>query len=141
MGRMAQELGIGDKVEFLGQVPWVRMPELFSRADALIFPSLRDSAGTVVLEAMGSGLPIITLDHQGVSCLVGSEAGIKVPVTDPPQVIQGLAAAIERLARDPAYRQKMSAAAEHCAEVQTWERRALKMAAWYEEVLRAHRTV
>ena len=59
-----------------------------------------------MLEAMARGMPLITLDHQGVGHSVPSEAGIKVPVTTPAQTIGGLAEAMRLLASDPALRQK-----------------------------------
>jgi glycosyltransferase involved in cell wall biosynthesis len=135
----AAALGIARRVEFLGQVPWSTMPDLFARADAFVFPSLRDATGSVVLEAMSCGLPILTLDHQGVGAMVAPEAGIKVPVTTPAQAVADLANGIERLGRDVDERRRMGAAARACAAEQTWERRARRMAAWYEDVLRAHR--
>jgi glycosyltransferase involved in cell wall biosynthesis len=137
----AAALGLADRVEFLGQVPWTDMPDVFGRADAFIFPSLRDSTGSVVLEALGTGLPIITLDHQGVGCLVTDSAGIKVAVTTPADVIMGLAGAIRKLALDTELRLRLSAGARQAAEELTWISRAAQMSLWYEEVLRAHRSI
>jgi glycosyltransferase involved in cell wall biosynthesis len=134
-------LGLGDHVEFLGQVPWSDMPSVFSRADAFIFPSLRDSTGSVVLEALGTGLPIITLDHQGVGCLVNESNGIKVAVTTPADVVMGLAGAIRKLAIDTELRLRLSAGARQSAEELTWKQRARQMSLWYEEVLLAHRSI
>jgi glycosyltransferase involved in cell wall biosynthesis len=134
-------LGLSDCVEFLGQVPWTDMPDVFGRADAFVFPSLRDSTGSVVLEAMGTGLPIITLDHQGVGCLVNDSNGIKVAVTTPGDVVMGLAGAIRKLAMDTELRLRLSTGARQSAEELTWNSRAEKMSLWYEEVLLAHRGV
>src|SRR5438132_327360 len=109
---------------------------LYKSADAFLFTSLRDSFGTQVLEAMGHGLPILTLDHQGVGTFVPPEAGIKVPVTSPEQTLPGLAEGIRRLALFPEERRKMGEAALAFAKTQTWEKRAERMSELYEEVLR-----
>lgn len=131
----AKRLQVESKVEFLGRVAWNQMPGLYQSADAFLFTSLRDSFGTQVLEAMGQGLPILTLDHQGVGTFVPPDAGIKVPVTSPRQTIAELAEGIRRLAFGPEKRLKMGEAARGYARTQTWERRAERMSKLYEEVL------
>ena len=132
----AARLHLGNKVAFLGHVPWNEIARLYKSADAFLFTSLRDSFGTQVLEAMGHGLPILTLDHQGVGTFVPPEAGIKVPVTSPEQTLPGLAEGIRRLALFPEERSKMGEAALAFAKTQTWEKRAERMSELYEEVLR-----
>ena len=129
-----QRLHLTNKVEFLGQVPWNEMPRLYEKADAFLFTSLRDSFGMQVLEAMGHGLPILTLDHQGVGTFVPLEAGIKVPVTSPRETVAGLAEGIRRLALFPEERLKMGAAAKAYAATETWEKRAERLSNMYEEV-------
>jgi len=130
----AKHLKLADKVQFLGQIPWHEMSHLYRSADAFLFTSLRDSFGTQVLEAMGHGLPILTLDHQGVGTFVPSEAGIKVRVTSPQQTVANLAEGIRRVALCPEERLKMGEAAHAFARTQTWERRAEQMSKLYEEV-------
>jgi glycosyltransferase involved in cell wall biosynthesis len=137
----ARALGLGERVKFLGRVPWTRMAELFGSCDLLLFPSLRDSQGTIVLEAMARGMPLIALDHQGVGQIVPPEAGIKIPVTTPEQTINGLADAMRLMADDPARRAAMGKAAAKCAAENTWGKRAERMTCLYEEVLRARRSV
>ena len=131
----ARNLNLGGKVEFLGHVPWSEMPRLYQSVDAFVFTSLRDSFGTQVLEAMAHGLPVLTLDHQGVGTFVPPEAGIKVPVTTPAQTVASLADGIRRLAFFPEERRRMSEAALAYARTQTWETRAERMSEIYEEVL------
>jgi len=131
----ARRLHLVGRVEFLGHVPWNEMARVYERADAFIFTSLRDSFGTQVLEAMGRGLPILTLNHQGVGTFVPQDAGIKVPVTFPEQTLAGLAEGIRRLGLFPEERRKMGEAALAYAKTQTWERRAEYMSKLYEEVL------
>jgi glycosyltransferase involved in cell wall biosynthesis len=138
---MAQTLGIGERVNFIGRVPWTKMAELFTSSDVLLFPSLRDSQGTIVLEAMARGLPLITLDHQGVGQIVPKEAGVKVPVTTPQETIAGLADAMALLADNPQRRTEMGSAAARCAAENTWAKRAERMTTLYEEVLSARRSL
>ncbi len=131
----AQRLQLTNRVEFLGQVPWSQMPHLYSRADAFLFTSLRDSFGAQVLEAMGRALPILTLDHQGVGTFVPEQAGIKVPVTIPSETIARLAEGIRRLALFPEERLNMGEAARAYAITETWEKRGERMSNLYEETV------
>src|SRR6266550_4751095 len=133
----AKRLSLGGRVEFLGRLPWEEMPRLYRCADAFVFTSLQDSFGTQVLEAMGHGLPILTLDHQGVGTFVPPEAGIKVPVTNPHETVTGIVSAIRELALHPQIRRSLGDAGRAFAETQTWERRAERMSKLYEEVLSA----
>lgn len=130
-------LHLRDRALLLGQVPYAQMTQRFAESDAFLFTSLRDSMGSVVLEAMSAGLPVICLDHQGVAVAVSAETGIKVPVTTPQQVIAGLADAIARLADDPNLCKRLGDNVRAAAADNTWPRRAEKVSRWYEEVLHA----
>lgn len=134
---LSQELGLEGRVTFLGSVPYAQMPALFRSASAFLFTSLRDSFGSVVLEAMAHAVPILTLDHQGVGTFVPREAAMKIPVADPAATIQGVASAIEELASNPGRLLAMREAAWKFARQQTWDERAGRMSDWYERVLEA----
>jgi len=133
--KRAEDLGVGERVRFLGQVPYLQMLTVYRSADAFIFTSLRDSFGSQVLEAMGAGLPIITLNHQGVGAFVPSDAGIKVPATNPRETVSALAAAIRRLASNVETRRNMALAAWEFARTQSWARRAEAMTRLYEDLV------
>ena len=135
MESLAHELRLTNRVEFLGRVPHEEMPALFQSSDAFVFSSLRDSFGSVVLEAMSNGLPVIALNHQGIRAFVPDEASIKVPVNSPEQAINDLARAFEAFASHPGRRLAMSRAALAFAEGQTWTRRAEKMNELYAEIM------
>lgn len=59
----AQSLGIADRIHFLGKVS--RMSDLMTSCDVFVFPSRYDPFGLVILEAMASGLPVITAKSTG----------------------------------------------------------------------------
>jgi glycosyltransferase involved in cell wall biosynthesis len=135
MEGLARSLGLTSRVEFLGRVPHETMEVLFQSCDALVFTSLRDSFGSVVLEAMSNGLPVIALSHQGIRAFVPDDAAIKVPVNSPQQVISDLAHAFDVLGSSPQLQLAMSKAALAFAESQTWQRRAEKMNELYAETM------
>jgi glycosyltransferase involved in cell wall biosynthesis len=136
MESLTRSLGLTDRVEFLGRVPHETMAALFQSCDAFVFTSLRDSFGSVVLEAMSNGLPVIALNHQGMRAFVPEDASIKVPVKSPEQVINDLARAFETFGSNPERRLAMSRAALVFAQEQTWTRRAEAMNKLYAELMK-----
>ena len=132
----AKALHLDGRVEFLGRVAWDAMSGLYEKADAFLFTSLRDSFGTQVLEAMGHGLPVLTLDHQGVGTLIPDNAAIKIPVTTPHETVHAMAEGIRWLAGNPEAGEHLGETGRAYAETQTWEKRAERMSGLYEEVHR-----
>ena len=90
----------------------------------------------VVLEAMAKGLPVICLDYGGPGEYVDDSCGIKVPVTDPQKVIDGLADAIYNIATDPQLYETLSEGAiERIKRHFTWDKIGEKIKKVYEQVL------
>jgi glycosyltransferase involved in cell wall biosynthesis len=131
----SRRLGLADRVEFLGRVPFPKMAQYFREADIFLFTSLRDSSGNVLLEAAARALPVLALDHQGVGAMVPNSASIKVPVTTPEQVTRELAQAMDQLARSPELRQSLAAGALAWARENTWQMRAQQMIGFYEKAI------
>jgi glycosyltransferase involved in cell wall biosynthesis len=103
---LARELGIADRVLFLG---WRSdMPQVMAALDVFALPSLNEGMGRVVAEAMAAGLPVAASRTGGVPDLVGDgETGYLAPPGD----ALGLAAALARLLEDPEARLAMGARA------------------------------
>lgn len=100
-----KNLGIENRVEFLGFVPKDKLPQLLSSAVAYIQPSLWEGFGIPVLESMASGTPVIVSNVSSLPEVVG-DAGILV---DPYSVDQ-MEQAIRVMATDAKLRQKYSKA-------------------------------
>lgn len=126
--RLAGELGLGDRLRFLGTRS--NVPELLSAADLFVFPSQYEGHAGALLEAMMAGLPIVATDtpsHR--ETLTPGETGVLVPVDRPDE----LAAAILRLLGEPEEPRRLGEAAQRSAV----ERFGVdKAAARYEELYR-----
>jgi len=68
--RLAEDLGIADRIKFVGWVHRDKLPDIYRQADVFVFPSRHEGMSNVVLEAMASGLPVIATDIAGNHDLV-----------------------------------------------------------------------
>jgi glycosyltransferase involved in cell wall biosynthesis len=95
VGRLAQRLGVTDRVVFHGARPREEVLVAIAEADALLHPSMHDAASWIVAEALSLGCPVVCLDRGGPAVLVGPGEGVKVPVTG--EVVANLARALSSL--------------------------------------------
>lgn len=99
------ELGLADVVELLGAVPYERAHEVYARGEIFVSPTYAEGFSNTILEAMASGLPVISTDVVGVrDCVRPDENGLLVPPGDP----AALAAAVRRLLDDPELRRRLA---------------------------------
>jgi len=119
---LADELGVGHAVDWLAWVEHSKVPELYRQHDALLFPSLHDSSGNVVLEALVHGLPVVCLDLGGPAELANQSCGrvVQTRGLDVEQCAGALADALGELARDPALCRRLSEGARERARALRW---------------------
>lgn len=108
--REANRWGVADKVEFVGRLPQKQIDPYYRDADVFVFPALRDSGGSGLLEAMSRGVPVVCLDWGGPGEMVDDTSGIKIPVTNPAETVQKFRQALELLHDDAPRRQSLAAA-------------------------------
>jgi len=101
--RLADRLGIGDRVRFLGFVDEVR--ECFTGVDVFAMPTFYDACSLVVLEALAAGLPVVTTRMNGASELVSD--GVDGFVVDSPWQTSELSRRLDELISDAVLRRKM----------------------------------
>ncbi len=91
--RQSAELGLEDCVEFLDEVSWTEVPAHMQEADVFLLPSFSEGLPLAMLEAMASGLPVISTRCGGPEEAIDPETGLLVEVAD----VAGLEAAIETM--------------------------------------------
>ena len=133
--RLIEAEGVGGRVRITGLVPQPEVLRLAAESNVLLLPSLHDAGGSVVLEAMAVGRPVICLDIGGPGRIVTPECGIKVPVTTPERVVVDLAGALERLLADPELQRRMGNAARQRVSHFLWDRKVEQFLAIYGEVV------
>jgi UDP-glucose:(heptosyl)LPS alpha-1,3-glucosyltransferase len=126
---LARELGIGDRVHFLGARDDVR--PWYGAADAFVLPTLYDPFPNAALEAMACGLPVIVTFQCGAAELVDEDAnGMICNALDS----ASLAAFLGRL--DPARAREMGERARETAARFGLEAMAQKLVALYRDLIR-----
>lgn len=122
-------LGIGGDIVDLGKTPFSDLPLLYAGATALVHPSLWESFGLVLLEAMRCGTPLIT---SNLSAMPEIAAGAALLVN--PYRVEEIAGAMDRVASDSYLRQKLSRAGLERSKEFSWERTARASVAVYREI-------
>jgi len=132
-----ENLGLSERVSFLGHVPRKEIERLYREADAFCFPSFREPLGHVVFEAMAQRLPVITTDRGGPNNTVNDTCGFRVSVEHPQSFSRDIASAIRKLATDPKLRITMGTAAfQRVKSFGTWDDRARELVQVYERILK-----
>jgi len=130
-GMPALGLEPGRDVVLLGTVPDDELPAWYAAADALAFPSLKEGWGLAVLEAMSSGLPVVTSDIPVFQeYLTGGLDALLVPPGDEP----ALTGAMRSLVEDEELRSRLRTAGARVAARFTWEASASRHRAVYEGI-------
>jgi glycosyltransferase involved in cell wall biosynthesis len=92
--KLAQDLGVADRVHLLGARPHAELPRYYGAADALVLASSREGWANVLLEAMACGTPVVASPAWGSREAVRSPAaGVVMEETTP----EAIAAAVRRL--------------------------------------------
>ncbi len=112
------------RIVFTGFLEGEELARAYASSDAFVFPSVTDTFGLVVLEALASGLPAIVSDFGGPPEIIrDQQAGIVVE----PCNAATMADAMERLARDPPRCAAFREAALRTATENTWQRVAERL--------------
>ena len=128
--------GAGAPVRFTGWVSQSACAAELAEVDGLVMPSLRDCGGAVILETMAMSKPVIATAWGGALDYLDDTCGILVEPTSRTALIEGLAAAMVRLAHSPAERAAMGRAARLKVETHyDWEVKAEDMLDVYRRVL------
>jgi len=126
---LSNKLGIKHRVHFLGYRHDI--PELMRASDFLVFPSRYETFGLVILEAMASGIPVITSETTPAAELLIPDAGI---VISNPDDISTLAREMYYLVQNPERRRQMGIQAHMIAKNHSWGEMAQRYVDLFEKL-------
>lgn len=129
----ARELGIADRVTFVGKVPHDDVARYMAAGDVFVLPSHSEGLPTVACESLNCGVPMVATAVDGTPEIVRhEETGLLVPAGDAP----ALADALERILTDDALRARLAATAHDVGVSEfTWAANAARTAALYEALV------
>lgn len=114
--KLAGDMSVTDKVNFMGLVAAVDLPGLYRGNDIFVMSSAHEGMSNAMLEAMASGLPIVTTRCEGVEELI-ADNGIVVDGFEPELIAQS----VQRLIEAPREREQMAVAARRRALTFSWQ--------------------
>ncbi len=130
--RLAEDLGVQSRVRFFGSVARDQVEQCLEAAHVMVHPSLHDSGGWAVIEAMATGRPIICLDLGGPAVMVDDQTGFSIVPTNADDAVRSIAQAMHLLDSDRHRLAQMGAAASRrVAEVFSWEAKADQLVTAY----------
>lgn len=130
--KRVEELGLRERVQFVGYVEEEELPLWYAAANVFVFPSIYEGFGMPPLEAMACGTPVIASNSSSLPEVVG-DAGITVPPHDP----AGFAEAIDRVLSDAELRQELRERGLAQARRFSWRTTAERTLAAYQDVAAA----
>jgi len=129
--QIVKERDLAEIIEITGRVKPEKMPQIYRQNDIFISASLQEGMSNAMLEAMASGLPIITTRCEGVEELI---AGNGIIVENP--VPEDIAASIKQLIRNQHTCNSMSAASRKQASLFSWSSVAEQYLRYYYNILK-----
>ncbi|MFC0339702.1 glycosyltransferase family 4 protein [Paracoccus niistensis] len=129
----AKAAGLGDRIRFLGEIPWGEVVRLYRALDLFAAPARWEGFGLTPLEAMASGVPVVAARVGAYETLIrDGETGTLVPRED----VDALATALDRWLSDDAGREAAGRAARaHVEENHAIESEARAIVAVYRRLL------
>lgn len=88
--KLAEELGIKERVDFVGLIPFEAMPGHLKAADFFAFASITETQGLVTLEAMAADMPVIAVEATGTSDIVEDGKDGILTQNDPESLAEGI---------------------------------------------------
>jgi glycosyltransferase involved in cell wall biosynthesis len=130
--RRAEAAGLGEILENVGEIDAAGVSALYDSLDIFAFPSLVESFGFPLVEAMAKGLPVAVADTPS-NREIAADAGLFFPAAD----AQALAAILGELIDNAALREAKATAALGRAQDFSWQRAAKRTLALFDTALRA----
>ncbi|MCX2928012.1 glycosyltransferase family 4 protein [Streptomyces sp. NEAU-W12] len=132
LAHRARQLGLAGTVEILGPTGYHDAPAVYRTGDVFVSPTWAEGFSNTILEAMASGLPVVSTDVVGVvDCVRDGFNGLLVPPRDP----HALAEAVGRMVDDAPLRDRLARTALRQVRTRwSWPVAAARICGVYEEV-------
>lgn len=123
-------------IDILPTAAWEDMPRLYAEHDIFVFPSLMEGQPLVLLEAMASGMAVITTETCGMPDVIeDGRTGLLIPPANAAAIEEGILS----LASSAELRERLGGAAQESMRGRTWASSAKRLVAFFERILELER--
>lgn len=119
--RIAASPQLKSHVVLTGKIPFTEMQTEYLAADVFVMPSIRETTGSVILEAFSYGLPVITVNHFGGAVIVDEQTGWLYDGKTKDEFVDRLACMLIGCISDPVETARRGKTAAISAEQYLWD--------------------
>jgi len=121
--RLSRRLKVDEMISWIPWMPREKLFGMYSQFDLFTFPSLHDSGGMAVLEALAFGLPVLCLDLGGPGIAVNNNCGRVIPTAgaSEKQVVEAIAQFLSEMLADRSKLRRLSQSARSRAASLNWQ--------------------
>lgn len=130
--RLTRKLDLGERVIFTGSIPHSEVPHYAAAADLFVFPSVTETQGLVLVEAMAAGTPVVAVEALGSVDVLAEGGGLLVPAQE-----EAFADAVLELMADEPRRRALGREAAQAAQRYAVPVATARLLAVYEEAIAA----
>lgn len=116
------------------KIPFPEMQKQYADADVFVMPSIRETTGTVILEAMSFGLPVVTIGRFGGAVILNEEIGWQYDGNSREEYVNSLARALQECISDPDEVIRRGMNARLSAERYLWQNKVQRYLEFYRSV-------
>lgn len=127
---LAERLNLKE-ITWHGNVPHYKALDIMRQANVFVHTSIREATGSVVLEALGFGIPVVCHEACGMATAINNNCGIKVPLFDPTLSVAGFSNALNKIVEDRDLLARLSAGALKRSFELSWDEKAKRIAEGY----------
>lgn len=128
-----------DVVDFTGNLPLQNISDILRKAHVFCLPSIRESGGAVLLEAMAVARPVIAVDFGGPSEIVDDTIGVKLPATGHIDLVSSLVSALENVYQNPnQWQQRGKEGRRRVESHYSWDAKISTAINFYQQQLASH---
>lgn len=136
--KISRKYGVEEHISFCGRIPFPDMAQEYENADVLVMPSIRETTGSVILEAMAKGLPVITLNQFGGAVLLDETTGWLYGGHTRRECIDNLRDVLIECAMKPDEIRKRGICAAQASKQHLWENKVAYYQERYAAIIKDH---
>ncbi len=140
--KLVSRYSLEEHIRFVGRLSYRETNSIYGQYDLLVFTSVRDTSGNVILEGMAHGLPVVTMNHHGAGEIVTADTGTLIDVGSYSAIMDGYISALKAYASDrQLIKRQGEAARERIRSEYSWQKSIDEMLAIYDNIFQSDKKI